>query len=260
MRSWVVAALAVLLLAGSAVQGLATPVNYGDFLGADLDYLGVTENSPTDPTPLFEAPTRVGDSLLFFPTNYAATSVNGIPDVTVGILTFELQATNGNTIDSLAITELGDYLLTTPGTGTSTATVGGALIITVLDVFGVPVDFNPTIHFQSDSLVSTPAAPFVLQNDFFEANIFTASALIDLASVVPGATRIQVQFNNILSASSTPGTTAFIQKKSINGAVVIEPNPSPGPIVPEPSSAILALGALVIGAFGRFWRRRRPRL
>ncbi len=239
-----------------AAQGVAAPVSYGDFVGPNLDYLGVTENSPTDPTPLFEAPTRVGDSLLFFPTNYAASSSNGVPDTTVGILTFDLEAKNGETIDLIRFTEVGDYTLTTPGSGTSTASVAGALIVTVLEVFGVPVQFDPTIHFQSASLVANPAVPYVLQNDFFEFDIFTATAEINLAAVVPGATKVQVQFNNILNATSEVGTTAFIQKKSVNGAVVIEVE-GPGPIIPEPSTVVMATMAAGMLLMGQVWKRRR---
>jgi len=250
-----------LLLACCAAGALAVPINYGDFTGTNLDYLGVTENSPTDPTPLFEAPTRLGNSLLFFPTNYAATSSNGVPDVTVGILTFDLEAKNGDSIDEIRITEVGDYQLTTLGSGLAQASVAGALIVTVLEVNGSPVNFDPFLHFQTDSLVASPASPYQIDgslNEFFEFDIFTATAVVDLASVVPNVTKVQVQFNNILNAASEAGTTAFIQKKSANGAVIVEPiGPDPGPVVPEPGSALMAICSagflLAIGV----WRRRR---
>ncbi len=71
----------VLLLAAIAFSVAQTSVqaaaiNYGDFSGSTVMYLGVTEkaNSPVNAEPLFNAPTIVGDELDFNPSGFSAQS------------------------------------------------------------------------------------------------------------------------------------------------------------------------------------------
>ena len=54
----VAAALVSLCFAPSS---FAAPINYGDFPGTSVTFLDVTEDSATDPTPLFGAPALAGD-------------------------------------------------------------------------------------------------------------------------------------------------------------------------------------------------------
>lgn len=220
---------------GLAAAASAVPINYGNFpgLGSDPDFLNVTEDSITDPTPLFGAPTRVGNSLLFFPTAYASSSSNGTADTTSGTLSMMVLAKPGFFLDTIRIREFGDWTLSGVGSSATSATVNGALFVTdiVPGVFGV---FN-------DILSVTPGMPQTLAGGP-SFGVWDGVVEIDLSGL--NITMIQLQFNNNLQTTSEAGTTAFIQKKVVQGPSIIIDIPAP--------SAVAAFGL-----FGALAARRR---
>src|SRR5947207_4379405 len=82
---------AALLLLSSRIG--AVPINYGNFNGTNVMYLNVTEDSSTDPTPLFGAPTVSDDALSFNPSGFGATSSGGGTDLTDGTLATTIMTT-----------------------------------------------------------------------------------------------------------------------------------------------------------------------
>src|SRR5262249_40429550 len=104
-----------LLLALSATMAspaLATPINYGDFAGPTITYHQVTEDSATDPTPLWGPPTLAGDGITFTPpAAFSALGFNGSADITDGKLntTITTNDTNVGAIHNIQVSERGDY-------------------------------------------------------------------------------------------------------------------------------------------------------
>ena len=234
------AAFTMFCVAALMSTAMAGPVVYGNWLGENLgevDFLEVGEESASGVLPLFGVPvSRSGNSLYFLPLTFASSSADGSTDTTDSTLTMRILADEGMYLGRIGISEVGDYLLTGLGADATFANVEGTLIIE---------DLSPGSHgtFQAPLIVD-PAAPYALPDDSYSA--YTGSAEIDLSTY--GITEVLLTFENILTTASEDGTTAFIQKKSIEGtAVSIET------IIPEPTSmALLALGAL-----GLIARRRK---
>lgn len=247
------------LLVVVASRASANPYIYGDFLGANLDFLSVSETVNTgEPDPLFGGvlgPQRVGNQLLWFPTSFSSSSANGSADNTSSTLNMILESKNGETMDSVTITELGDYLLGGVGTTATSASISGLLTVTVTHINGAPVPGFPPFILLTDSLdiIDPPGAssPFQLGVDP-NSDEFTAVMSVLLPA---GTTRLIINMNNNLATSSEPGTSALIEKKFVGGpAVIFEVN---GPIIPEPSTlALLGTGLLMLSGVA-FRRRRR---
>lgn len=229
-------ALVFLVLVGLAAGPANASIDYGDRNGVTMDFLGINETTTTagDPDALFGAPTIVGDRLLFFPTQYSSYSAGVSADTTSGTLQMTVQAKDGYFLETIRISEIGDYTLT--GTGDAQAHISGLLTVTALSGFisGVTLE-----DFQSELFTITPGSgPFSLNWE-----IDLSGQFVDLA---------MFSFNNNLQTSSTDGTTAFIQKKVVNGpAVGVTINQTPVPLPP----ALLLLGSGLIGI--RCLRRRK---
>jgi len=56
--------------------------------------------------PLFGAPALAGDSLQFFPTSFASTSLNGASDDTAGLLSLRVDAAAGQQLASITLSDL----------------------------------------------------------------------------------------------------------------------------------------------------------
>ncbi len=220
------ACLALALLSCALTKAVAAPIDYGDFIGmnpGEVDFLMVRENSITDPTPLFDAPVRVGNRLVFTPLTFASFAANGSADATVGTLSMRIRAEVGQFLKEIIIRETGDASLLGIGNAATAATINGLMTLT---------DINPGTHNTfTDQLESNPAAPYRLPNDSFVE--FVAETVIDLTGL--NIREVILNFNNILQTTSQPGTTSFIQKKTITI------------IVPEPASlALLCMGSVVL--------------
>jgi hypothetical protein len=243
------AALAVFLLGARAN---AAPINYGNFTGATVDYVGVTEdaNSAGDAPPLFGSPTVFGDSLDFDPVGFSASAAGAAGvDVTDGNLTFMVVAHAGYAIDNIQLEEAGDTTLAGFGNdGTFTSvTALGVLNINEVDGIGIPTISAPI------ALTFTPSGgTFGLLSDGGGGPLFNANwsgswsedveqLLIDNGvSYTLGATKISVNLDNTLTALSQNGTSALIAKKHFGGLSVTVN-------IPEPSSLLLA-GIVVLSA------------
>jgi len=236
-------ALAVVALAGTA----QATTNYGDFAGTNVDFLQVRETSSFgDPEPLFGAPTVTGDQLLFFPADFTATTSGaGGLDQTGAQLQLEFVAQNGTTLDLFEIEEFGDNLLLGAGTGATGTFISLSGFITVTETLSGPI--SPTVIGFTG--VYAPSQSFSLPGDF-GTSLWSASATVDIASIVPDATRATLSLDNDLTAFSEAGTSAKTQKKVVDGpAIVIE-------IVPEPTTAAMfGLGLVGLSIFSRRNRR-----
>jgi hypothetical protein len=227
------------LFAGAA---LATPINYGNFNGATVMYLNVTEDSTTDPGPLFGAPTVSVDSLQFNPASFGSFAANGAVDITDGTLTTMIMARPGNFITDINISEQGDYsLIGFTGNAATSARVALAAYITVTEVNGTPVTpFTGTINgtFNPLSGVYSLANPgFTTLAQWNGGFSFDVDALVASRGLSGSATKVTLTFNNTLVTTSETNTNAFIKKKEIGGVVVTVPTPG--------SLALLGLGGLV---------------
>jgi hypothetical protein len=228
----------------------AAPINYGDFMGNTVTYVGVTEDSNSgDAPPLFGAPTVSGDSLDFDPVGFDAnaTGASGV-DVTDGNLKFMVVAKPGFAIENLQLSEAGDTTLAGFGTdATFTAVTGtGVLNISMVDGIGINVISVPFAMTFSPSggtyglLTDGGGGP--LFHTFWSGGVLLDIDSILLANNVGfnlGATKISVNLDNTLTALSEDGTFSLIAKKEFGG-LSITTN------IPEPATFAL-VGIAVLG-------------
>jgi hypothetical protein len=254
LRLLVVAVATALASAG----GASALTLYTDVVTPYWTYSGIQEASSFgDPEPLFDQPTGAGNQLVFNPPNFLAESSNGEGiDATGSHLQMTIQGNSpGHVIDSLTFTEFGDIVLTVfppgGGTGTTGTFLSLAGFVTVLeDVDGeldepVVISFGPAGSGADFEVVSyTPGDTTGLPGDA-GTTLWSATFTLDIASVVPNATKVMLDLDNDLYANSETDTSAKIQKKLVDGPAVIISVPEPGAL------ALLALGFLSLGLRGR---------
>jgi hypothetical protein len=235
----------------SQFTSLATPINYGNFPGTTVEYLDVTEESGTDLTPLYGAPSVSGDSLIFTPVLFTSSSAGAAgADITDGTLGLTIQANPGESVPVVEVTEAGDYTLT----GIQNDALAGAQATYFLDIeevdgvsiniiqVGAVMTFAPsggTYYLSVDGAgVAVPWSGSVsidIEQALIDANIpFTV-----------GATRVTIVADNTLTTLSQDGTSASISKSNVTITV------------PEPDSLVLIL--LGAGLCSIFQRSRRIR-
>jgi hypothetical protein len=273
MRIHVVSLGSLALLLGVASSAWAVPTDYayGNFNGANFDFVTVNETvqcenliGPTCNTggaAQFQTPIVVGDQLLFSPTSFdasaagvTATIVQTHSTISTGIAS----TVPGAYVDQILITEGGDINLSAfpPGGGTGAtgviASLGGTVLITgalnvsyigqIIDFGGAGTDFEavftpgPVLNQLYVGL--QPAGQFG----------WSGSVLIDIASLFPGVTSVQLVYNNILQANAESGTSSSIQKKAISGPSIT--------VIPEPGTAVLLFGGLLVLAISNSRNRR----
>jgi hypothetical protein len=241
---WVASAVASVVICGTA--STVSAIDYGDFAGLSVSYLGVEETSVTDTPPLFGSPSVIGNTLDFDPKGYGATSSGGAaPDLTDGQLNFGVQAADGYGITSLKFSEAGDFTVIGLGTADTYASVAAAFFVDVVEVDGVAID--PVQVTANMTFVPNASGKFELPTDEGVALIWKGSLSFDLNAALSdagisydlGATMLSVTLDNTLVAQSEAASTSFIAKKDFKvGAVTI---------VPEPTSLALALlGSLLL--------------
>ena len=222
----------------------AAPINYGDFAGSTVMYRQVTEDSATDPTPLFGAPTIAGDSLDFNPTAFVSNSSGGAIDSTIGVLDFTIEALFANVIEEIQLREAGDYTIFGAGGAGTSATVSAPIFINIVEVDGLSVT---PINFNTNMVFTPSAGDYNLADDGAGFGVIWVGILdIDVNQVLIdqgisfefGATEIKFIMNNILATTSEAGSSAEIQKKDLGLSITI---------VPEPASlALFTLGTALI--------------
>jgi hypothetical protein len=232
----------------------ATPIDYGDFAGTSVTYLQVTEDSATDPTPLYGPPTVAGNGITFSPTAAFSSNVSGgNSDITDGKLNTTLVTNNPSVgaIDNILVSERGDYTLAGSGTSATNTSVSAPVFLTLTEVNGGTV--SPVALFSGNLTFSPSSGSYNLVSNPGSGVIWNGSLLINVDALLVAngingrATRIEYQMDNQLLAFSQSGSIAFIEKK--NGFVSISVN------VPEPSTLVLAL----IGSLALAWQFRRRR-
>lgn len=234
------------LVVGCALgaNAFAAPINYGDFAGTSVTYGSVTENSFTDPTPLYGAPSISGNLLDFDPSAFGSASTGGASDFTDGQLNFTIDTAPGAGLTGFSVVEGGDYSFAgvTPTPGTFVSASSG-VTVTILEVDGsilaVPINVFASDIFVSD-YPTTGGAP---STGVLPWSLVT---FVDLSSVLPSgsaATSVEVVIDNVLITGTTQGNTALITKKDFKIIPIS---------IPEPGSlALLGLGGLLMA------RRRR---
>jgi hypothetical protein len=253
----------------------AAPIPYGDFVGTTVTYRMVTEDSSSDTVPpcMYCEPDVGGDTLNFNPVGFDAASANGgVADITDGQLLFMIESNNKQTqaIQNFRISETGDTTISgnVPVGSTATATsVEITPVVEIVEVDGVALAAPITI-----SKMSTPPLPVLgetftqipgntpsdgqweLGTDGGGGPIFSTqwngTLLVDVhdalvksgTSFVRGATKITVNIDNVLVATSQIGTSATIAKKDF---LTITTN------IPEPATVSLLLIAAAAGMLSR---------
>lgn len=240
--------LALIVVAGAASLAQAT-FSYGNFVGTDVTFTNVTEDSSTHPsTALFGAPTAIVNSLAFSPTSFGISSSGGGVNFMDGTLIFGVNANPGKVIQQVRFSEAGDYSLIGSGGASTFAWVNAAVFVRVTEVNGVainPIQVNGNLSF-------TPSGgTFDLASDGPAiARIWNGSLIVDIDAfllsqgIAGSATKALVSLDNTLAVGSEVGSSAFIKKKQ-NGVTVDIVTPTPG------TAALLGLGVVAAG------RRRR---
>ena len=237
-------ALAVALVA-AAPEAKATTI-HGNFMGATVGYMGVTESSTTDATPLYGTPVTIGDTLSFFqpgpkPNPSLGFGASAPPsDTTDGFLSFNIMAKAGNVISDVDFSEGGDYSMS--GLGGALAQVSANLIvqeISITHVDGAPISPVITDTSLDSVVVNSPPTGAGLWN--LSSSFDIDQMLIDAGiSYTDGATKILVKLNNTLQALAQPDAAASIVKKGFD--VDVETRD----VVPEPASCALAVLGLTM--------------
>lgn len=233
---------------------LAAPLNHGNFFGATVDYLNVTETSnfPLNVEPKFGAPTITGDSLDFDPQGFSVTSIGGVPAFMDVQLNFTIMSHINRAITNIRVDELGDFSLL--GIGTANTAISYALSLASIKVFEIdhvplasPLTLPSLSVSGSENLISSPGSG---QSWSLSADYDVAQSLLN--SGIPfnfGATKIEIALDNTLAALSESQSIAFVAKKDVGGvSISVE-------TIPEPSSLMMLAGFCLAGSAFRRQRR-----
>lgn len=245
--------LSVVIMAIALVAPVQASINHGDFFGVTMDYLQVTESSVTDPLPLYNAPTVLGDYLDFNPTSFGSSSSGVSSDVTDGQLNMTIRAKAESLgIHTLTIEEDGDVTLSgLMGTAATAATIGAPVFLDITEVDGVallaPIAVNGSLAFTNGGMWDIATDGVFTGRDFHGFLQIDLTAALRANGVASGyVTELEFTMDNTLTTGSEIGTTALIVKKDldINGREV-----------PEPAT----LSLLALGGLGLLRRRRNRR-
>ena len=236
----------VCLLAFASATSAAT-MSYGDVTSGAVKFTGISEESKTDPLPLFGAPTHVGTSLIFTPTTFSSASENEDSDITDSQLSLMIEVSDGEKISSIIIEEAGDFSLTGPN---AQASVGSAYFIRPIQIDGEDITGNPPTLSGN---VTFPQGGGINGGQFESpllegtATIWSGSVVVDIdaflasQNYVGNATKINITLDNTMATSSELGSSAFIKKKDAEVSINVQTEP-----VPEPSAIALLAVALSV--------------
>ena len=245
---WFSSLIALAVVIGWCCRLSAAPINYGNFNGTNVMYLGVTEDSSTDPTPLFGPPTVTNDSLSFNPVSFGATATGaGGVDITDGSLKSTIMTVGSKRIHKVSFAEAGDYTFAgSTGTTATAASVGAGFFLQVIELDGVgvaPIAINGNMAFTPSGgtfdFVNDPHGPAAIWNGTVN---FDIDAALAAQNITGQATKILLSLDNTLLATSEAGTASIIKKKTFDGvSIIVDTN------VPEPASmAFVALAGTAL--------------
>jgi hypothetical protein len=237
--------ISIVALLMTAAPALAAPIFYGNFSGTNVDFLNVQEDSSTDPGPLFGAPVVAADSLAFSPVSFGADANmgNGYVDITDGTMATTIKAKPGKVINHVTVNESGDYTLT--GAGPGTVSVAATLFVQIVEIGGTPVNpvvINGSLVFTPSGNPATVAGDYALPGNAGVGTVWTGTGTLDIDAALASrgisgqATKVLFSMNNTLVSIGSPGTVAFIKKKT-NGVTIV---------VPEPASLGMLLGGAIV--------------
>lgn len=252
-------ALAAALCIGATTPAWATPINHEDFVGNDVAFRDVSEDSSTDPAelPLFGSPTVGGNSLDFNNISFSALAGSDGFDLTDGKLTMTIEALGGGFIDEISLSEAGNYSLFSGG-ALAKASVSAPVYLDILEVDGSSI--NP-VKVRTQMIFSPSGGVFELSTfDWITTAPWTGELTIDVTEALQNAgidgkaTEVSLLLNDLLVAGGGPQTTSLINKTDLNIGVLV--------VVPEPGTLALLgaglLGLFLIGDRRRLARRQGP--
>ncbi|HEY7086759.1 MAG TPA: hypothetical protein VH518_01640 [Tepidisphaeraceae bacterium] len=177
---------------------------------------------------IFGDPVAVGDSLVFFPSNFKAHSANGVAGSISDKINVDIQMHVGVPLTQITVQELGDYGITGSATpaGNSVNVVATLITTNLLQVL-------PPV---ATSLTFNPAMPITtLGSGQWQGNA--------VQNFTPGEyVRFHLTLDDLLQATTNANSVADIEKKI--GTIVIH--------IPEPAT----IGLLLCGAPLMLRRRR----
>lgn len=219
--------LALTLILCCMAQLNAAPINHGDFNAVGADFLQVTENSLTDPGPLYAAPVVSGNSLDFSPIAFGSVATDGGLDSTSSTLTTVIQSKAGKHIPGLLITSRGEYALS--GSGGAATAVSDFLTVSldILEVDGIAFHLNlassSSVGF---NLAASGRGPFAsglwhAESGFEDLNQVLSAHHIPFTR---GVTKLSLSVGNTLSSAAEKGDSSNIAKRDLDITIVPEPS------------------------------------
>lgn len=243
IRLFALGALSLLLTLNLATQALAAP-----YLDTSHPLGTVTYTNISDLNGLFMQPTQTVNTLTFSPNGFQTTCSNGacggVASVTDTVV-FRVDANPGNFIDDIVLSESGDANLTEFLAGAiGISTVTADVFIDVLEVNGSAVAGVSA----SSAMVFTSGGDYTLADEGDGLHAWSGNLTVDLDAVLASyaingsATLVEISIANTLTATSSTGAIASIEKKDVSGLSIT--------VVPEPGTALLlglGLAALAAG-------------
>lgn len=272
-----------LILFSTPLVSSAAEILYGQLMGTEVTFIDVKESS-VSALPLYGAPSTVvgppggifpclpangctvsGNSLHFSPQLFDSESNNQVPpnETTDGQLTFLTTSKPGQAIKNINFQEAGAFSVSgfaASNTNDTFVEATGVGNITVLEIDGnsnivpVVIPINLAIVYDPNVGPNVAANKWRFLSEGAAAGSWSGNQLIDIKQAIlnagrpvnAGATKISVNFDNILVAQSEKLGGARIDKKLFLTVTVN---------VPEPASCGLAFMAVAFCAC--FWHRGR---
>jgi hypothetical protein len=235
--------------AGSA--SVSNAASYGNFTGGTVSFLNVA-----DLNGLFGAPTVSGNSLDFSPNAFeadcaASASCPPTPHTVADTLVLDIDASDGNFIDTIVLSEAGDTTLASFLNAYAATTVVADVFIDVLEIDGISVNginANAQMVFSQNGQYETT-------DEGVGTHIWSGFLSLDVDSVIAAnsatgnATLVRISLANTITAFAESGASARIEKKDIDGLAIT--------VVPEPGTALLmGLGLAGLSASSRRFVKR----
>ena len=226
--------IALALLCSLYGNASAIILEYGDFSGLDVMYLGVTEDTRTSPVALFGAPSVNGNTLDFDPLSFSAgvssTTGTSADETVEARLSFTLMSSDNSTaLTNLLVTEAGDYSLAGLGNAQASASVTTPVIWTITHVDGNELA-NPVSG--QDTLAFTPnGGSYSLPNDLATGALWEGELNVDIAAfaatngITGAVTKVDFVMENALTVTASDGGSAAIFKKDFSGVTITVPEP-----------------------------------